>query len=209
MNILRALSVTIVLVLSTGANADLAGRLAATPGGTDYQAYYNDEANLTWLADANAGGAMDWWQAMSWVAGLNVGGVTGWRLPETLQPDASCSNQDANGSFGYYCSGSEMGNLFYNVLSNTAGGATDNVGPFSNYQFGGYYSATENTIGSYDYVWSFNMDSGGQGFGYKIYSNSAWAVKTSDVSAVPVPAAVWLFGSGLLGLIAVARRKKV
>ena len=29
------------------------------------------------------------------------------------------------------------------------------------------------------------------------------------VSAVPVPAAVWLFGSGLLGLIGVARRKKV
>ena len=31
---------------------------------------------------------------------------------------------------------------------------------------------------------------------------------TTDVSAVPVPAAVWLFGSGLLGLIGVARRKK-
>ena len=31
----------------------------------------------------------------------------------------------------------------------------------------------------------------------------------TDVSAVPVPAAVWLFGSGLLGLIGVARRKKV
>jgi len=28
-------------------------------------------------------------------------------------------------------------------------------------------------------------------------------------SAVPVPAAVWLFGSGLLGLVGVARRKKV
>ena len=30
----------------------------------------------------------------------------------------------------------------------------------------------------------------------------------SAVSAVPVPAAVWLFGSGLLGLMAVARRKR-
>lgn len=28
-----------------------------------------------------------------------------------------------------------------------------------------------------------------------------------EVSAVPVPAAVWLFGSGLLGLVGVARRK--
>ena len=30
---------------------------------------------------------------------------------------------------------------------------------------------------------------------------------TADVSAVPVPAAVWLFGSGLVGLVGVARRK--
>ena len=30
---------------------------------------------------------------------------------------------------------------------------------------------------------------------------------TTEFSAVPVPAAVWLFGSGLLGLIGVARRK--
>ena len=29
-----------------------------------------------------------------------------------------------------------------------------------------------------------------------------------DIAAVPVPAAVWLFGSGLLGLVGVARRKK-
>jgi hypothetical protein len=31
---------------------------------------------------------------------------------------------------------------------------------------------------------------------------------TINVSAVPIPAAAWLFGSGLLGLIGVARRKK-
>lgn len=31
---------------------------------------------------------------------------------------------------------------------------------------------------------------------------------TADVNAVPVPAAVWLFGSGLLGLVGVARKKK-
>lgn len=32
---------------------------------------------------------------------------------------------------------------------------------------------------------------------------------TINASAVPVPAAVWLFGSGLLGLVAVGRRKQV
>jgi len=33
------------------------------------------------------------------------------------------------------------------------------------------------------------------------------AVPVPAASAVPVPAAVWLFGSGLLGLIGIARRK--
>ena len=40
---------------------------------------------------------------------------------------------------------------------------------------------------------------------------SSWALEILNVesaSVVPVPAAVWLFGSGLLGLIAVARRYK-
>ncbi|MBU2677860.1 MAG: VPLPA-CTERM sorting domain-containing protein [Gammaproteobacteria bacterium] len=31
---------------------------------------------------------------------------------------------------------------------------------------------------------------------------------TADIAPIPVPAAVWLFGSGLVGLVGVARRKK-
>jgi len=41
------------------------------------------------------------------------------------------------------------------------------------------------------------------GAGY--YTNNL----THDVSQVPVPAAIWLMGSGLLGLMGVARKKKV
>ena len=37
-------------------------------------------------------------------------------------------------------------------------------------------------------------------------SNVVWTID-AQVSAVPVPAAAWLFGSGLLGLVGVARRK--
>ena len=36
-----------------------------------------------------------------------------------------------------------------------------------------------------------------------------WDVSSFTATVVPVPAAVWLFGSGLLGLVGVARRKKV
>lgn len=36
-----------------------------------------------------------------------------------------------------------------------------------------------------------------------------WADKGLAVSEVPVPAAVWLFGSGLVGLMGFKRRKKI
>jgi len=37
-------------------------------------------------------------------------------------------------------------------------------------------------------------------------TSSSYLVR-DNISAVPVPAAAWLFGSGLIGLIGVARRK--
>jgi hypothetical protein len=43
----------------------------------------------------------------------------------------------------------------------------------------------------------------------KNYKSAGLAVTGSaEISAVPVPAAVWLFGSGLLGLLGMARRRK-
>lgn len=49
----------------------------------------------------------------------------------------------------------------------------------------------------------FNVDTVGTGATGVYYDNVEFAV-----SAVPVPAAVWLFGSGILGLVGVARRRK-
>lgn len=78
MGIKSKLLITSTLVLSTSANAALIERL----GGL---AYYDDVADLTWLADANyaqtsgydANGLMAWDAANAWVAGLDVAGVTG------------------------------------------------------------------------------------------------------------------------------------
>ncbi|NOX08045.1 MAG: DUF1566 domain-containing protein [Gammaproteobacteria bacterium] len=201
------------------ANASsLSGRLPATSGGTDYQAYYDDNADLTWLADANAAvnstydtytpgsGLMTWFNATDWVASLDVAGVTGWRLPVTVQPDASCSVQNSTfGDYGQGCIGGELGNIFYNVLGDTAG-SLSNVGPFSNIQSGSPYWSTE-SVSIPSYAWYFSMDNGSQDATGKYAKYSGWAVQSGDVSAVPVPAAVWLFGSGLLGLMGVARRK--
>ena len=39
-------------------------------------------------------------------------------------------------------------------------------------------------------------------------ANGVTAAATTSVTVVPIPAAAWLFGSGLIGLIGLARRKK-
>ena len=230
----------LALSFATASDAALVSRL----GGL---AYYDTDADLTWLADANAAqtsgytgidvlsdGRMTWQAANDWAAQLTVGGVSGWRLADTNPVDGTAFNDgitNANGStdIGRNVSrsgtahagsqGSELANLFYNVLGNVseydssgvfddgcAGSCLTSTGPFSNVQSFGYWSATEyapNTVGA----WGFNMNGGYQSVNVKNNSFYGWAVQSGDVSAVPVPAAVWLFGSGLLGLAGVARRK--
>jgi len=45
-------------------------------------------------------------------------------------------------------------------------------------------------------------------YGYDTYFDNATLTFNVEMNPVPVPAAVWLFGSGLLGLVSMARRKK-
>jgi len=70
----------------------------------------------------------------------------------------------------------------------------------------GVICPTDNVRGTYDGT-NFSMnrfysDSFIDGFNYEITINGS-------VSAVPVPAAVWLFGSGLIGLFGISRRKQM
>lgn len=188
------------LFVTTIANAALVGVLPATSGGTDYQAYYDDVTDVTWLADANAAGRMTWADANTWAAGLDINGVTGWRLPDTLQPDPSCDSQnDPGGSFpvqgsGYNCTGSELGNLFYNVLGGTAHVSittthNSNYDLFSNVQSDLYWAATEYAP-DISFAWGFYFGNGNQGYDPKssdiIY---AWAVHdgNADVDTDGVP----------------------
>jgi len=223
---MRKFTLTILLsILSLNINAALVERL----GGL---AYYDTEADLTWLADANyamtsgydVDGRMFWADANAWAAGLTVDGVGGWRLPDTIDvgnDGATYTNVYQGVDYGYnITTHSEMSNMFYNVLGNTArydtsGAATGctapnycltNTGPFSNLQSSDYWSATEYAPDT-DFAWFFVMDGGRQDLNLKVSNFYAWAVQSGDVSAVPIPPAVFLFGSGLLGLIGMARRK--
>jgi len=199
MKTLSLSSAITLLIISGSVSASLESRL-------DGLAYYDTEADLTWLADANAAGIkLNWNDANQWALGLNVSGISGWRLADTLQPDASCDAQ-GDASFGYYCTGSEMGNLFYNTLGNNAGELT-NTGPFSHVQSSFYWSATDYPADD-NLAWYFGMQDGYQDTFDISNTKYAWAVQSGDIGAVPVPAAVWLFGSGLLGLAGFARRKQ-
>jgi len=66
--------------------------------------------------------------------------------------------------------------------------------------------------GNGDTIMGINMAAGGPFAGFNANFNATMTgiadVSDIPVAAVPVPAAVWLFGSGLLGLVGVARRKK-
>ncbi len=223
-------------IITTSADAALIGRLAATPGGTDYQAYYDDVLDITWAADANINGIDSWVNQNAWAAGLDIGGVTGWRLP-TVSPlngvnfqtsftnDGSTDrgrNVNRPGTVFGGSTASEMAHLFYNTLGNVsdydvtgvfddgcAGSCLVNTGPFSNVQSLGddsvYWSGSELSSSN---AWNFDIFQGAQSHNSKSFELFAWAVHSGDVSAVPVPAAVWLFGSGLIGLLGVAKRKK-
>lgn len=208
--LLTATFLLAVFSVPTVVNAELLGRLPVTYCGTDYQAYYDDEADLTWLADANYAqtsgydydGLMDWERSTSWVAGLNISGVTGWRLPHTVDvgndgaTDVGYQGVDA----GYNITAhSELSNMFYNVLGNTAkydiygdltGCSTTSplcltrTGPFLNVQPYVYWSATEYAPDT-DLVWDFLMGIGLQrGGAHKSPNNYAWAVRDGDVGAI-------------------------
>ena len=117
---------------------------------------------------------------------------------------------------------SELGHMYYVTLGNLGictpddadpsscvtqpGSGPSNTGPFSGVP-GSYWSGKEFNFGL---AWHFGFPTGTQTVdGKNDDDDLAWAVRSGDVPAfVPVPAAVWLFGSGLIGLIGIARRKR-
>ncbi|MGB5395676.1 MAG: hypothetical protein WBN96_00865 [Gammaproteobacteria bacterium] len=97
------------------------------------------------------------------------------------------------------------GGIFRNGQEVAVNTRSNGVSPVANNLSSWYINAADKTV-------NFNIDLSNTGL---IGSDIAvhWGMTCANdviegvVPAVPVPAAVWLFGSGLMGLLAVARRK--
>jgi hypothetical protein len=186
------------------------------------------DAHLTWAADMNINGRMTWSGAVAWIASLNSSNYAGyndWRLPTAnTGPSSNCGstfNPGAGYAVQYYrygCTGSEMGNLFINLLGEQPGTAVtdqtgdtqqkkDNFALFSNVQAAYYWSGTEyapDTSGA----WSFYAGHGSQGFDFKSDQMYALAVRSGDVvAAVPEPESLALVLVGLAAAGVVRRRR--
>lgn len=101
----------------------------------------------------NPSGSMSYQAAAAWVKAMNAANYLGhnnWQLPTTPLVDKSCPLVGPNGgSFGFTCTASALGSLYYNGLGlqapNTAVPIPNNtVGPFSNFQPFMYWSASSN-----------------------------------------------------------------
>ena len=180
----------------------LEGRLETTPGSGIYQAYYDPNLDITWAADADINGSDTWDNQVAWAAGLTIDGVGGWRLPiADVNGDGTVVDCFGGGVAG--CADNEMGFLFWEE-----GFASTSPGPFSNVRSGFYWSGTEYASDTTS-AWYFHFfGDANQLTNPKGNSLFAWAVHSGDVSAVPVPAAVWLFGSGLLGLVGMGKTRE-
>jgi hypothetical protein len=184
---IRALAVMLPALAVGTSHALLVGRDLDGVAATN-EAYYDDDLNISWLADANyGGGTMLWPAAQAWAAGLSISGITGWRLPKAIFPDAGCSRQflvasgEADGSG---CTKSEMAHL-YSVESIS----TASPGPFSNIQTGGnngvYWAETliSPDLGGGG-AWAFRFTNGQQTGDNFFGQNFAWAVHDGDVGAL-------------------------
>jgi hypothetical protein len=117
---------------------------------------------------------------------------------------------------------SEMGYMYYVNLGNLGrctpnagdpsscidqvGWGLDNTGPFTNIQSFSYWSDTERSSPS---AWYFRFEDGRQDDGTKLNNYYAWAVHDGNIgdAVVPIPHALLLFFSGLIGLVGMARRR--
>lgn len=191
------------------------------------------DANYSETSGYDANGQMFWFDAIGWIDHLNTTNLYGynqWRLPDVVDVgNDGCNNSNNGTDCGYNVLTtdgttvySELASMWYDTLGNipyvdTSGNANQpgwgpsNQGPFDpSIRADSIYSywtglGTHIEPGYIGTAWIFNTLFGYQSKTGERVDGFAWAVHPGDITAVPVPPAVWLLGSGLA---AIAVRRK-
>lgn len=168
-----------------------------------------DTANA-WDTPANSGyhtisssdflsaGRVSWFGAKAFVTYLNsikYADSNQWSLPSAGNDPQRAYNQTS----------SPLGELFYNELGGKATKVIPNTSYFDNVQNSAYWTGTE-FASDPRAAWNFYTHDGIQEYGNKLPHLYAWAITPGNLTAVPLPGAVWLFGTGLVGLLVLRRR---
>jgi|WetSurMetagenome_2_1015567.scaffolds.fasta_scaffold91843_3 hypothetical protein len=167
---------------------------------------YDSDLNITWYDFSYVNPATNgatWQEAINWASGLNAGGVSGWRLPTT----SSTAYGDTSAS------GGEMGHLYYAELGLSTGTSLSSSGQTYFVNIKDYFYWTGVDYPGYSNIaFTYEFDIGREWDNSKTSNLVALAVHSGNIGPngpiVPIPAAIWLLGSGLIGLIGVRRYKK-
>lgn len=200
------------------------------------QFLYDPLNDKTWLVDANqpwntnyddvatgpgivlGNGTMTFDAAMAWADQLVIDGVDGWRLPALAQFDSDCYfNPSGASSRLADCTEGDFTELWVELLLNDFGERLmeseqlADARLFDHWQAASYWTGTLNANDPSNT--SAHLFSTFGGYQQNSIDARAFviAVRDGDVgelSAVPVPAGIWLFGTALAGLVGIARRRK-
>ena len=181
------------------------------------------DANYAQTSGYDSDGLMTPSQAMAWADQLSYGGYDDWRLPlaNLMNPTSPCYGNDGSCDMGYNNTTGELGHMYYNNLGgvgfrDTNGNVVQSGWGFTNSSFtdgnsgasvsfvnlqnaSNWYWLDEEYEPDNAYAWAF-YNNGGQGFMDQDATGYGWAVRAGDVSSVPLPAGIYLFLSGLVGL---------
>lgn len=146
---------------------------------------------------------------------INYAGSNRWALPSVKIGANGITAHQGNPT------DSQFSELFYIELGGTVSSTIPNTTYFTNEQASVYWMDTELTDPSFDiasaYASIFMTNARNVEYDHSWLSSApkqesyahAWVASPGNLATVPVPGAVWLFGTGLAGLIGSRHRRRI
>ena len=195
----------VVLSLSSGANAATVGGFTFDDTGeslTGFTTVYEDDGVGVMWQDGTVESSLAGWVPGDGGIEIAVSGFVNGDQTMNISPTAfTMWTQSYNDVPGFVQQNLIVGTFSGNILTITDG----LLFPY----FSGGVLAWDNTVS--DGVTVNGYDGNDDPATYLldgVFGDRSYTLTLNPVSAVPIPAAVWLFGSGLIGMLSIARPRK-